>query len=49
MVVLGGESVSYERGIPVVTSGSCHANVVHIRQSKPDYGLGLQVTVLEEF
>ena len=32
------------------SSGSrCQANMVHVRQSRPDYGLGFQVNVLKRF
>ena len=34
---------------PAPTVVRCRANVAHIRQSKPDFGLGFQVKVLESF
>ena len=54
MVVLGGGSVSYERGTPVPSHGPrsksrCRVKSAHVRQSRPDDGLRFQVNVLKPF
>ena len=44
-MALGEGVVSHERG----TAVRCRANVAHLRQSRPDYGLGFQVKFLKTF
>ena len=47
----GGAAISHERGTPVPPHGPrsnsrCRVNSAHVRQSRPDYGLRVQVNCL---
>ena len=45
--LFNGEPGSERQGCRRLTLVRCPANMAHIRQSRPDYGLGCQVKVVE--